>query len=191
MNRRRGYLLNLSRMWRINVRAVAEIGVYRGRFAGCLRTNWPAAELYLIDPWRHLPNMARQNGRMHKAGGSPEANQAIWDIIYAEVQGLFANDPHTHLIRATSAEAAPGVADESLDVIHIDGDHSYEAVCEDITLWLPKLRPGGMLCGHDYAESGRRRTLFKVKPAVDDMLGAANIRSGANTTWAYRKAGNG
>lgn len=36
-----------------------------------------------------------------------------------------------------------------IDLLFIDGNHEYEAVRQDFDLWLPKLRPGGMLCLHD------------------------------------------
>jgi len=49
----------------------------------------------------------------------------------------------------TSDRAAELVGDASLDLVFIDGDHSYEQTLRDIRNWLPKVRPGGILCGHD------------------------------------------
>ena len=54
---------------------------------------------------------------------------------------------------------------ESLDLVFIDGDHSYEGCKADIEAWLPKLRSGGVLAGHDY---GHKR-FPGVKQAVDEM----------------------
>ena len=53
-----------------------------------------------------------------------------------------------------SVEAAKDFADASCDVIFIDGDHSEPAVKADIISWLPKVKPGGVLCGHDIDEPG-------------------------------------
>lgn len=49
-----------------------------------------------------------------------------------------------------SHDAAPQVKDKSLDFVFIDADHSYEHVIEDIRDWAPKVKPGGMVSGHDY-----------------------------------------
>ena len=38
----------------------------------------------------------------------------------------------------------------SVDFVFVDGDHSYESVLKDIKAWLPKVRPGGILAGHDF-----------------------------------------
>lgn len=40
---------------------------------------------------------------------------------------------------------APG----SVDLLFIDGDHRYPAILDDLRRWLPKVRPGGFVCGHD------------------------------------------
>jgi predicted O-methyltransferase YrrM len=49
----------------------------------------------------------------------------------------------------TSKQAAKAIKDESLDLVFIDGNHGYSAVKEDIELWYPKVRQGGILSGHD------------------------------------------
>lgn len=52
-------------------------------------------------------------------------------------------------IKATSEEAATLFEDEFFDICFIDADHSYKAVKRDIELFLPKVKSGGILCGHD------------------------------------------
>src|SRR4029453_7482464 len=48
------------------------------------------------------------------------------------------------LIRAAFEEALPYFSDRSIDLLHIDGFHSYEAVAKDFSDWLPKMGGGGV-----------------------------------------------
>ena len=52
--------------------------------------------------------------------------------------------------RMTTVEASRTVPDESLDYVYVDARHDYCATYEDIDTWWPKLKPGGILAGHDY-----------------------------------------
>lgn len=75
-------------------------------------------------------------------------------------------EPVKHIVtpvRMPSVEAAARYEDNSLDLVMIDGDHSYEAVCADIDAWKPKVKHGGILAGDDHTWSG-------VKRAVRDKL---------------------
>ena len=53
-------------------------------------------------------------------------------------------------LRMTSLQAVQQFADESLDFVFIDGSHEYQDIKDDINAWLPKVKRGGILAGHDY-----------------------------------------
>jgi len=53
-------------------------------------------------------------------------------------------------IRKSSINAVNEFENSSLDFVFLDGDHSYDSVTTDISIWLPKIKPGGILAGHDY-----------------------------------------
>lgn len=53
-------------------------------------------------------------------------------------------------IRKDSVEASKDFNNESCDVVFIDMEHTYEAVKKDIEAWLPKVKTGGYIAGHDY-----------------------------------------
>lgn len=53
------------------------------------------------------------------------------------------------IIEGDSAQCAERVQDGSLDVCFIDADHRYSPFCRDLDAWVPKVRHGGILCGHD------------------------------------------
>lgn len=70
-----------------------------------------------------------------------------------------------------SSETAQGYDDKSLDFVFIDADHAYENVKRDINAWLPKIKSGGILAGHDYIS-----THSGVKRAVDELFKDVQVR---------------
>lgn len=70
------------------------------------------------------------------------------------------------LHEAFSYEVVDKFFDNSINLVYIDGDHSYEAVKRDIELYLPKIRNRGILSGHDY-----HTTWPGVMKAVNETLG--------------------
>lgn len=57
-------------------------------------------------------------------------------------------------IHATgSVAASKRILGGSLDLVFIDGAHDYESVSQDLKAWWPKLRPGGVMAGHDFSMS--------------------------------------
>jgi methyltransferase family protein len=55
----------------------------------------------------------------------------------------------SYLLRTTFDSALSNFADESIDILHIDGLHTYEAVSKDVQSWMPKVKPGGIILLHD------------------------------------------
>ena len=51
---------------------------------------------------------------------------------------------------AIDPEAFDAMPDVSLDFVYIDGDHSFDHAMLDLILWSRKVRPGGIVAGHDY-----------------------------------------
>lgn len=64
----------------------------------------------------------------------------------------------------------PLLADESFDVAFIDGDHRFDAVRRNIELFLPKIRPGGVIIFHDYGVDMPGARCYE-KQAVDERWG--------------------
>jgi len=78
------------------------------------------------------------------------------------------------IIVGDSAASASSFEDKSLDFVFIDANHEYEFVKKDILAWLPKIKEGGILAGHDYPSySG-------VVQAVDELFGDKNDKKYLN-----------
>jgi predicted O-methyltransferase YrrM len=75
-----------------------------------------------------------------------------------------------HPLVMDSQTASQIFADGILDLVFIDGDHRYDSVMKDISSWLPKLRKGGILCGHD-CEGYYSEYPEEVKKMIDGHLG--------------------
>ncbi len=103
-----------------------EIGVDKGVTSDGLTGNCSKiGMLYSIDPW------INRDGR------------------YSDVAALLKDRSNCTLLRMSSTEAAKVIHDD-LDFVFIDGDHEYEAVLNDLNLWFPKIKSGGLLAGHDW-----------------------------------------
>lgn len=71
------------------------------------------------------------------------------DELFLQLQKQFITQPVT-FIRKFSNDAHCLIDDKSLDVVFIDGNHSYKYVVDDIKNYLPKIKSGGIICGDDY-----------------------------------------
>jgi len=118
----------------------AEVGVYKGDFSGKILNLWKGGTMFLIDIWRTVEN--EYNDVCNKD------EQLEYMMEVCEV--IKGNEDRANLIRATSETASTLFANESLDFVYIDANHSYEHVKKDLSLWFPKVKKGGVFAGHDY-----------------------------------------
>lgn len=89
-----------------------------------------------------------------------------------------------HLVevkQALSVDAAELFADGSIDFVFIDAAHDYENVRADICAWLPKIKHGGVLAGHDYGA----KDWPMVRVAVEQTLSSGNVQTRADTVFWY------
>eukprot|EP00668_Euglena_longa_P029150 GGOE01036494.1.p1 GENE.GGOE01036494.1~~GGOE01036494.1.p1 ORF type:complete len:297 (+),score=68.30 GGOE01036494.1:94-891(+) len=121
-----------------------EIGVYRGLFAEQVLERWPkATTYYCLDAWKHQDNY-------NDIANKP---QRQFDDLLAQTKTRLAKwEGKVRYVRAFSNEAVSRFPDESIDFIYVDARHDYKGVAEDVRLYWPKLRRGGVLAGHDFLD---------------------------------------
>lgn len=95
-------------------------------------------------------------------------------ITHEELKNTFINnmkplEGYYNLITTGSPKCAEMYQDKSINFVFIDGDHSYDAVVKDINAWMPKIKKGGILSGHDYE-------IPSVKKACHDVLGERTLK---------------
>ena len=126
-------------------RTVAEIGVYRGKFAAHVLGACPQIErYYLVDPWRHLEDWAKP------------ANRDDDEFARIHAAAMTATAPHASrrvVLRGRTTEVVDQVPAESLDVAYVDGDHTLRGIVVDLVALWSRVRPGGWLGGDDFCRS--------------------------------------
>jgi predicted O-methyltransferase YrrM len=90
-----------------------------------------------------------------------------YDVLGTFLMNTAGQDVQTLI--ADSQSAAEIVGDATFDLVFIDADHRYEAVLRDIAAWMPKVRVGGILCGHDCEArpTPEIRTALRAAPDAD------------------------
>jgi Methyltransferase domain/Protein of unknown function DUF115 len=160
----------------------AEIGVFKGAMSVELLQR---ADLHLmmIDSWEGEGAAYIDAVEDFHAKLTPAEQAQCMEI--AEKMVGFAGH-RAKIIRARSDEAASRMSDGIFDFVFIDADHSYEGCATDIDAWVPKLKPGALLCGHDYENPDFPE--FGVKRAVDEFAerNGCTVELGENLTWFIR-----
>ncbi len=157
-----------------------EVGVLSGKLSAQLLRRCPGLTLLMVDPWK-----PGEPGTpwWDTTSALPRKPEKYFTTRYRRTVARVAPyGKRARILRTTSLEAAKEVPDGSLDLVFIDGDHSYEAVRADIKAWLPKVRPGGLLSGHDYDYP----RFPGVAEAVTEAFGTEAVELGHDRTWFVR-----
>lgn len=146
----------------------AEVGVAGGHFSELLLRDWPGSLLISIDPWPETPGEDYAD-----VTNQPEQPQ---ETLHAQTKRrLSAFGDRSMIWRMTSEEAAARIDPASLDFVYLDGEHDYQSVRRDLELWHDKVRPGGVMAGHQYVGRTLRQEASGVKTAVDEFFATKGL----------------
>ena len=142
-----------------------EIGVYEGdnavRFC---RSGVQYEQLYLVDPYLKYVEYTSYSGH----------SQDEWQNIEGRFRAKFGmssgdtgsnNGQPATFMKMLSADASKVFDDASVDFIYIDGNHAYNYVKADLEAWYDKIKPGGLVMGHDWPYPS-------VQKAVNEFMAA-------------------
>jgi O-methyltransferase len=136
---------------------VAELGVYKGKFARYINSYFPDRLLYLFDTFEGFDNRDIDSGKKH---GFSEGNQ---DFSNTSVEVVLQQMPHPKMCRPVKGffpESARGIED-SFVFVSLDAD-LYEPIYAGLSFFYPKLADGGYIFVHDFNNenySGTRKAV--------------------------------
>jgi predicted O-methyltransferase YrrM len=145
---------------------VVEVGVAYGRSIAYLAERAkPGVKIIGIDLWGD--HMGGDNLDPHVFARLKNHGPPMVACAQELKNALGEGADRIELLKEHSVQASSRFEDRSLDLVFIDGCHEYEPVLADIKAWMPKVKPGGMLAGHDYSWS-----MFPgVVHAVEEVFG--------------------
>lgn len=168
-----------------------EVGVCRGVLSDYLMSHHRGLDLLMVDWWGVVPqgDAAYQWSQRHGEPCNVQTDEQVEDNLLAATRVVNRHGRGT-ILRAPSLEAAREVDDASRDFVFLDADHRYQSVVEDIAAWLPKVKPGGWIGGHDYLTPGIGS---EVAQAVDEFVAASGLTLETDTfyTWFTRLPAGG
>lgn len=132
---------------------MCELGSYAGVSSSLFA--YYCKHIYCVDSWLH----------------SYDGHDDIEKIFDETMSGFF----NVTKVKGFSNLVVNGFENNFFDFVYVDADHSYESAKEDILLWLPKIKSGGAIGGHDYNGVG-------VRTAVDELFGK-KIKVYEDSSW--------
>lgn len=147
----------------------AEIGVWRGYYSVEI-LKWPISKLFLVDAW--VPLGEKYHDPLSTTDHEENLRQTKHHIRGHLVGG------RVEIVRGFSGEVArDNRRIPPLDFCFLDADHSYESAIGDLRAWAPRMKPTGLLCGHDYTDNAMSKQYgWGVKRAVADFCAETGWR---------------
>jgi len=141
---------------------IAEIGVFFGTNARRMFKNLDIETMFLIDPYEKYQEYANEKKVSTFLPASFKPALKVLNRYADRVVPL----------QMTSEDAVDFVPND-LDMVYIDGNHAYDYVKKDIELYYPKVKPGGIIGGHDIDGNSHG---VNVKRAVYEFADKNNLQ---------------
>lgn len=149
---------------------IMEVGALFGGYTAQLLAHHKGI-VHAVDPWKNQDTSVYQDG----------ANLMDMEDVYRKAKAAIGNHPRCLMRRMMSAEAVKDYADESLAAVYLDGNHALPAIREDISIWFPKVKVGGIFGGHDFNIRYDRDTNSDAQTAVMEF--AEKVGQWPQVTW--------
>jgi hypothetical protein len=129
------------------IRKFAEVGVWKG--GTCKRILKTTADIlheyWAVDPWEVMDETFEGASRTQR-----RRTKFDWDEYHKHACSLMLYFQQLRVLRTTSELASSIFEDKYFDLVYLDAIHTFSHVDADIGFWLPKVKDGGYIAGHDY-----------------------------------------
>ena len=129
-----------------------EIGVWQGKSAcwmlEAIRRSGKQIHLLVVDTFNVLPNQLR--------------------LFLNNLKALGDADVSVRIGRSQTISGLPGL----FEFVYVDGSHTFDDVWQDLQVWYPRVRAGGVFAGHDYTD---QENCPEVRPAVDRFVSERHL----------------
>jgi hypothetical protein len=147
----------------------AEIGVQHGAFSRTIIDGCKPRLMYLVDCWEFSHGITSSDTQHLKA-----LRNALDEVAREMCDGT------VRVVPAWSRDGAQWVEDNTLDFIYIDGDHRLSGIRSDLAMWVPKVKPGGWVLGHDTQKPA-------IMQALKEYTKQKIILTEHNNSFVYQK----
>lgn len=160
-----------------------EIGVNNGITTSYLLKNLPTIErYYAVDPW--LARYKMYNKKLYK--WTAKGNKKRWvDVMQSFFENTFNDRNRVCLLRTFSVDGVKFFEDEYFDWIFIDANHEYPYIKENLELWTPKVKIGGLVTGHDYGNPKGKHKGWGINKAVDEFVEKNDFKLNVEDNYVY------
>jgi hypothetical protein len=139
-------------------RVLAELGTHYGNsyfaFAQAVRNRGLATSMFSIDTW---------SGDEH----SGDYGSEVFESVSTHNERNYSS--FSQLVRSTFEDAKDHFQDGTIDILHVDGHHTYEAVRGDFDAWLPKMSDRGIVLFHDISVRERGFGVYQLWAELEDQ----------------------
>lgn len=139
-----------------------EIGCWLGKstcyLGETIKESKKPITVYAVDTWAGSNEQAHQEYIQSIGGPEVLYQKFLHNLKCADIENI------VKPLRKTSKKASLKFEDDSLEMVFIDASHDYLDVREDIDLWLPKVKKGGIIGGDDIEWDDVRKAVKEMIP---------------------------
>jgi hypothetical protein len=148
---------------------IVEFGSFYGRSMRAMADNCPDGRLWAVDPWSGF-----------YATNEGDNLNTVNTYVYPDFCKFLSDHIQSGRVVPHRGFSYSFKLPYQVDMVFIDGDHRYDIVHKDIDKAIELVKPGGLICGHDYGHP----MWYGVKDAVNERFGEVFVE---DTIWSIRR----